>query len=240
MHAGILRSEHLLSLAAIAALASGLAAVERKGMGQFMLSRPLVLAPLLGWALGDAASGLMLGVPLELLFLGGVNLGGSLPENETLLASALTSALVPAGLSRGGVDPALAALGLLLLYPLARIGRRLDRASEQHNSALLDAALARAQAGDPGGVELNLRGLLLPFVSSAAICAGCALISPLLSALRESCGPRAVTGLEGAWHAAWALAVACAIRAIRDRRAPALAGAVVAGLLAAALARRLW
>ena len=54
-------------LAATAALIGGLSAVERKGALQLMLSRPLVLAPVLGWALGDAQGGLVLGIPLELL-----------------------------------------------------------------------------------------------------------------------------------------------------------------------------
>ena len=75
----------LFGTAAVAALIGGLAAIERKGALQLMLSRPIVLAPLLGWALGDPRGGLVLGVPLELIFLGGVNLGGSLPDNETLL-----------------------------------------------------------------------------------------------------------------------------------------------------------
>src|SRR5207237_9387307 len=92
---------HLLVLAAIAALLSGLAAVERKGAFQLMLSRPLVLAPVLGWLLGDAHGGLLLGVPLELLFLGGVNLGGNLPDNESLLAGALTAVVIPAGVAGG-------------------------------------------------------------------------------------------------------------------------------------------
>jgi PTS system mannose-specific IIC component len=235
--AGLLSPLYLLQFAALSALFGGLAAIERKGALQLMLSRPLVLAPLLGWALGDASSGLMLGVPLELLFLGGVNLGGSLPENETLLAGALTAALVPAGLIGGrGVDPALAALGLALLYPLAVLGRRLERAVELRNGALLETALARVHRGDPDAVELNLHGLWLPFASAAAICAVCALASPLLAALRSACGPRVVIGLEGAWHAVWALAVACAIRAIRDPRAPALAaGSAIVALLAVAL-----
>src|SRR3982751_712291 len=104
---------HLMSLAAVAALIGGLSAVERKGAFQFMISRPIVLAPILGWALGDARGGLLLGVPLELLFLGGVNLGGNLPDNESLLAGGLTSMVVPAGLAVGtGVDPTLAAMGL--------------------------------------------------------------------------------------------------------------------------------
>ena len=95
----------LFGLAALAALAGGVASVERKGALQLMLSRPIVLAPLMGWLLGDVEGGLMLGVPLELLFLGGVNLGGSLPDNETLLAAALTSMVIPAGMAAGtGVD----------------------------------------------------------------------------------------------------------------------------------------
>lgn len=231
---------HLLQLAGLSAFVGGVAAVERKGALQLMLSRPLVLAPLLGWALGDAAGGLVLGVPLELLFLGGVNLGGSLPQNETLLAAVLTAALVPAGAITGrGVDPALAALGLALLYPLALAGRRIERTVELRNGALLDAAIARAQAGDPGAASLNLRGLALPFASAAALCAAGALASPLFAALRSASPPRLAVGLEGAWHAACALSAACAIRAIRHRRGTWLAaGAALAVFAAFALAQR--
>src|SRR4051812_2473903 len=122
---------HLFALAAIAALIGGLAAVERKGAFQFMLSRPIVLGPLLGWALGDARGGLLLGVPLELLFLGGVNLGGNLPDNESLLAGALTSMVVPAGMGGRARDPPPpAALGGAPRFPPAVLGRRLGRPPE--------------------------------------------------------------------------------------------------------------
>ena len=221
--------------AALAALVGGLAAVERKGALQLMLSRPIVLAPLLGWALGDPRGGLMLGVPLELIFLGGVNLGGSLPDNETLLAAALTSAVVPAGIVAGtGVDPPLAALGLALLYPLAVAGRRLDRASETHNTQLSDLALARAAGGADRAARLNLRGLLLPFAVTASICFACAAFAPLLGLARGACPPRLASGLTGAWHAVWALAAASAIRAIRDPRAPVFAAVGFGATIAAA------
>ncbi len=214
----------LAGAAVIAAVIGGLAAVERKGALQLMLSRPIVLAPLLGWALGDPRGGLMLGVPLELIFLGGVNLGGSLPDNETLLAAALTSAVVPAGIAAGtGVDAPLAAMGLALLYPLAVGGRRLERASETQNAHLLDLALARAAGGDARAARLNLRGLLLPFAVTASICFACAALSPLLATARSSCPPRLASGLTGSWHAVWALAAASALRAIRDPRAPLFA-----------------
>ena len=231
----------LFATAAIAAAIGGLAALERKGALQLMLSRPIVLAPLLGWALGDPRGGLVLGVPLELIFLGGVNLGGSLPDNETLLAAALTSAVVPAGIAAGtGVDAPLAALGLGVLYPLALAGRRLERASETHNLRFSEQALARAGAGDAAAARLNLRGLLLPFAVTASICFACAAFSPLLALVRGECPPRLLSGLTGAWHAVWALAAASAIRAVRDTRAPVFAalgfGATIA---AAALLRAL-
>src|SRR5215468_935908 len=169
---------HLFGLAAIAALAGGLAAIERKGAFQLMLSRPLVLAPILGWLLGDAHGGLMLGVPLELLFLGGVNLGGSLPENESLLAGALTAMVVPAGLAAGtGVDAPLAAAGVTLLFPLARFGRRLDRASEHHNERLMAAAITRRRG---------------------STCAGCGCRSaPRPASVRSRCWSRRCSGTCG-------------------------------------------
>src|SRR2546423_13556205 len=93
---------HLFLLMAIAALIGGLSAIERKGAFQLMLSRPIVLAPILGWGMGDAQGGLLLGIPLGLLFLGGVNLGGSLPDNESLLAAEMTAAVRPPRLGPRG------------------------------------------------------------------------------------------------------------------------------------------
>ena len=226
----------LIAVAALAAGASGLAALERKGALQLMLSRPLVLAPLLGWLLGDAQGGLVLGVPLELLFLGGVNLGGSVPENETLLCAGLVSAVVPAGLATGlGCDEATCVLGLGLLYPLALAGRRLERATEKRNGELAALANARAAAGDPDAAAVNLHGLWLPFVSSAAVAASCALASPLLAWARLHAPTRLTEGLGGAWHAAWALGLAVAIRSIRDPRGVKLAAVSAVAVLFAAV-----
>jgi len=233
---------HLLLLAAIAALIGGLSAVERKGALQLMLARPLVLAPVLGWALGDAQGGLTLGIPLELLFLGGVNLGGSLPDNESLLAGTMTAMVVPAGMAAGtGVDAPLAAIGLALLFPLALFGRRLERASERRNAQLMEEALARAAQGDPAAARVNLKGLLLPFGAAAGICALGVLASPLLALARVRCGGPALSSLETAWYAVWAVAAACAVRAIRDPRAPALAAICAATVVAITLAvRGMW
>jgi len=226
----------LFTLAAMAAVIGGVSAIERKGAFQLMLSRPIVLAPVLGFAMGDVQGGLMVGIPLELLFLGGVNLGGSLPDNESLLAGALTAMVVPAGLAvHTGVDAPLAALALALLLPLAFFGRRLERVSEQRNNQLLEEALERAGRGDPDAARVNLRGLLLPFGAAAGICALGVLASPLLALARLKCGDVELSALEGAWHAVWAVAAACAVRAIRDPRAPVLAGICAVSVIAVTL-----
>ena len=210
---------HLLRLCAVAALASGLAAVERKGAVQLMLSRPLVLAPALGFLLGDLHTGLWLGVPLELLFLGGVNLGGSVPQNETLLCAGLVSAVVPAGLALGHADEALFGLGLAGLYPLAVIGRWLEHKTEAHSGALAALVVERTAAGDPDAVEVQVRALLFPFLTSAAVAAACVLSSPTLAWARQHFPERLASGAAGGWHAVWALGLAVAIRAVRDPRA---------------------
>ncbi len=231
---------HLLALAAAAGAIGGLAAVDRKGAFQLMISRPLVLAPLLGWAMGDVRGGLQLGVPLELLFLGGVNLGGAVPENETLLSAALASAVLPAGVAAGtGADPSICALGLVLLAPLSVIGRWLDREGEARAVALVQAARVRAALGDPEPAEVQMRGLYWPLFTTAAICALAVLASPGLAWLREQCGGRALNGLEGAWHAALALSIAAAIRAIREKRALWLAGTSALAVFAAAYLMKL-
>ncbi len=231
---------HLALLACAAALLGGLASIERKGAFQLMLSRPLVLAPLFGLLLGDLAGGLFIGVPLELLFLGGVNLGGSVPENETLLCAALASAAIPAGLAAGtGVDESLAALGLVLLAPLALLGRWLDRQGEFHAVSLSARARVAVAMGEADPARVQLRGLLWPFLTTAAICAALVLASPLLAALRMHVHGRLEIDLGGSWHAAQALSIAAAIRAIRARRAIPLAGAAALAVFAAALIMRL-
>jgi len=210
---------HLLRLCAVAALTSGLAALERKGAVQLMLSRPLVLAPALGLLLGDVRTGLWLGVPLELLFLGGVNLGGSVPQNETLLCAGMVSAVVPAGIALGHADEALFGLGLAGFYPLAVAGRWLEHKTEQRNGRLAALVLERTAQGDPDAAGLQLRALLFPFLTSALVAAACVLSSPLLAWTRQHASARIVSGLAGGWHAVWALGLAVAIRSVRDPRA---------------------
>ncbi|MEI6226060.1 MAG: PTS sugar transporter subunit IIC, partial [Deltaproteobacteria bacterium] len=155
----------------VVAVVAGLAAVERKGFLQAMLSRPVALAPILGLALGDLRGGLLLGPPLELLWLGAVNMGASLPPNEALGTAAIAAGAVLAGKALGtGVTPAVAVLAVALAGTLAVLGRTTDRAIEEWNVRLAARAEALLDRGAPlAAVRENLYGMALPFAVSALL-----------------------------------------------------------------------
>ena len=58
---------------------------------KLQLSYTRVVAPIAGLALGDPAGGLSVAAPLELLWLGAVNMGAALPIHEALGAAAIAA-----------------------------------------------------------------------------------------------------------------------------------------------------
>lgn len=220
------------------ALVAGLAAIERKGFLQAMLSRPILLAPLAGWALGDLEGGLLVAAPLELFWLGAVNLGAALPVHEALGTTAIVGGAVLAGRASGvGTSPEVAVLAVLLCTPVALAGRKADRLVEIWNERL--AARAEAQLAEhhaSAAARANLYGLAMPFVIAAVLApAGAAAaelaIPAILRAVPEAHGP-----LRLGFFAFAAFAAASGAKALRARSAPAIFFASLAAGLVAALA----
>lgn len=217
---------------------AGLAAVERKGFLQAMLSRPIALAPVTGWVLGDPQGGLLVAPPLELLWLGAVNLGASLPVHEVLATAAITGGAILAGRALGvGVSPEVAILAVLLCAPLALLGRRADRLIEHWNERLAVHAEAALAGGHlRAAMRWNLYGIAAPFAIAA-------VAAPLAAAVTAAVIPavlRALPGVESplrlGFFAFAALACASGAKALRAREAPrfffgALAGALAAGVI---------
>ncbi len=222
-------------------IVAGLAAVERKGFLQAMLSRPIALAPVAGLALGDPRGGVLLAAPLELLWLGAVNLGAALPAHEALGASAIAGAAVVAGRALGtGVTPAVAILAVLLCAPLALVGRRADGLVERVNERLARRADALLAAGNPrAAVRENLYGLALPFAISFVLAPlGAAVAGAIIPALLRRF-PGGERLLSGSWMAFGIFACAAAATAIRAERARAVfLWALGAGLALALLLSR--
>ncbi len=223
----------------VVAVVAGLAAVERKGFLQAMLSRPVVLAPLVGLVLGDLRGGLLLGPPLELLWLGAVNMGASLPPNEALGTAAIAAAAVLSGQALGtGVTPAVAVLAILVAAPLAALGRSTDRAIEEWNVRLAARAEALLDAGSPvAAVRENLHGMALPFAVSAILAPATAAVAVLAIPAVLRAFPDLNAPLGWGFAALGGLAAAAGARAFRSARGIGLfAGAAAATFAAGWLA----
>jgi mannose/fructose/N-acetylgalactosamine-specific phosphotransferase system component IIC len=201
-------------LASGAACASGLAALEldAASVGPFLLSRPFVVGPLVGWALGDAWTGAVLAAVFEALTLEELPLGGCLELSASVAAG--TAAWLAAGPAALPVEAAFLC-GLVAGYAHAAVERRLRRTRGGH-ARRVEAALEAGRA--PGlGAELSA-ALALQVVATFVV------VFVLLSALGPT-GARAWAVLPDALRAGARTAFL---------GAPWLAG----GSLAASLVRR--
>jgi mannose/fructose/N-acetylgalactosamine-specific phosphotransferase system component IIC len=222
----------------VLALVAGLAAVERKGFLQAMLSRPIALAPLAGWALGDLQGGLLVAAPLELLWLGAVNLGAALPVNEALGTAAIAGGTALAGRALGGgASPEIAVLAVLICAPVALLGRKAERLVELWNERLAvraEAELAVHHAR--AAARSNWYGLLLPFGIAALLAPAAAAAAELAIPAFLRAVPQAHEPLRIGFWAFAALACASGAKALRARIAPVLFFAAFAAGLVVLLA----
>ena len=53
--------------------------------GQFMISRPVVCGPVIGYLLGDVKTGLWIGMIVELVWLGVIPMGAAVPQDSTTI-----------------------------------------------------------------------------------------------------------------------------------------------------------
>lgn len=85
--------------------------------GNAMLSRPIVVAPLLGFLLGDVRTGLLVGASVETIFMGVVNIGISSTAEPALAAALATVFTIQSGNMGANITLAfpLAVLGLQFL-----------------------------------------------------------------------------------------------------------------------------
>lgn len=206
---------------AVSGLWGGLLAIERRAFLQAMFSRPIVAATGMGLLLDDVASGLFIGMLLELFYLGSASLGAAIPDNDTLAATGAAAA--SAGLahaSGGGSTPAIWSLAILLFIGLGRVGRYLDRRLERHSSHLARRAVERALEGDlDGAVRQNLWGMWPHFLVFGAITSGCTLTGFLLGPYVSELPLRVLRGLAWAFPAMTAVAAAIAVRGSHARTA---------------------
>lgn len=122
----------------MATLATGiipalLCGLDRLACGQFMISRPIVAGPLTGLFLGDLHAGLLAGACLELLWMGILPMGATIPPDDTQATVAATVALTAFSAQSSYSADTLLPLVILLVIPFALLGRLPERLVREHN-----------------------------------------------------------------------------------------------------------
>ena len=159
----------MLSDTAIAAALGALICLDRVAV-QVMISRPIVAAPLIGFALGDVLTGLVVGALLELLWADRIPVGPYMPPHDTAVAILATAGAILAAPAQGHPPRELVALSILLFAPVAFLGREMESLLRRWNDGLVMQALQDAAAGDaPGVSRRHLTALGRYFAGSLAI-----------------------------------------------------------------------
>jgi len=141
----------VLTQIVILSLVGGLLCLDRIFL-QAMLSRPIIIAPLMGLLLGDSYTGLIIGAIFELFWMDRAPIGIYIPPNDSV-ASAFAAALaILAGQSLGAVTKELTALSVLLAVPFGILTKKIDVRMMAFNDRLSDRALEEAKS-------LNLRAI---------------------------------------------------------------------------------
>jgi mannose/fructose/N-acetylgalactosamine-specific phosphotransferase system component IIC len=162
---------HTLQQMLLVALAGGVLGLDRTAVGQFMVSQPIVAGPLVGTLLGDGASGLIIGLVLQLVWVMDMPIGTFVPANATIMSIVATGSAVLG--SAGHVAPPVLGFCLFLSTALAQLTMAADRVVRALNGRLVsdvDAAIA-GDALDRRLVRAHVLGLGIFYLKSFILCA---------------------------------------------------------------------
>ncbi|MGD8321123.1 MAG: PTS sugar transporter subunit IIC [Gemmatimonadota bacterium] len=146
-------------------LVGGVLALDATSVGQFMVSRPLVAGALAGWAVGDPATGILVGALLELYLLVSFPTGGSrFPEGATATVVAVASATAASGAGAVALGVAMGLvwgqLGGITITALRRANSRFVTETDDGKPGHVNAAHTAAMGLD------FLRGALVTLVGA--------------------------------------------------------------------------
>ena len=120
---------------------------------QAMVSRPIVIAPIIGLILHNPYAGLIIGAMIEMFWIDRVPIGIYIPPNDSLVAVLATSVSILAGGKLGSVSPELIAFSILLFIPFGILAKQIDILIIKSNDILSDQALEDALKSDIKAIE---------------------------------------------------------------------------------------
>lgn len=156
---------HMILVILGTAVVGAFVGLDRTAVGQVMVSQPIVVAPFVGWMLGDPIAGSIIGVTLELIWIFDMPIGTFVPADSTI--SAVSATAIAALSSPGGASLPVVGASMLLTTAMGLVTMRADGMIRHWNARLADALMT-----DPGrdaGMKLSrahLSGLILFFMKS--------------------------------------------------------------------------
>jgi mannose/fructose/N-acetylgalactosamine-specific phosphotransferase system component IIC len=180
-------------------------AMDETAFGQFMVSRPIVTGPVVGWLLGRADIGLELGALIELIWINDLPVGAHLPLDLTMLTG--TAVALSCELSKNAQPQTVMTFALGVAIPLAAGSTEVEILLRKFHVRWLHFAQRMAFNGHLQTFEwLNYLVLgeqwLKGFLVSAACLTLAHLTSGLFVLLGNILGGRV---LEGFYYAHWLL-----------------------------------
>jgi PTS system mannose-specific IIC component len=120
---------------------------------QAMISRPIIIAPIIGLILNNPYAGLIIGAMIEMFWIDRVPIGIYIPPNDSLVAVLATSVAILAGGKLGSVSPELIAFSILLFIPFGILAKQIDILIIKSNDVLSDQALEDGVRSDIRAIE---------------------------------------------------------------------------------------
>jgi fructoselysine and glucoselysine-specific PTS system IID component len=159
-------------------------------LGTTLLSRPLVLGPLVGLVLGDLQQGIIIGATLELIFMGNIKVGAAIPP-DVITGGVLGTAF--AIMSGKG-----AAVALALAVPISILAEMIISGLFVLRPVLNKRFERYAEEGDYKGVQRLhiLSGLLKPLLMGAVTLLALMLGSDVIRTFVDTIPPWVHSGLQ--------------------------------------------
>jgi len=135
---------------------------------QVMLSRPVVVGPIIGFILGDPYTGLISGALIELLWIDRLPVGVYVPPNDSIVAVLAVAGSIVTGRELGHLPRELIALSILLFIPFGILGQKMEVSIMRSNDILSRKAVEDAKTGDIKSISRkHIFGLFKTFFFTA-------------------------------------------------------------------------
>lgn len=200
----------------------GLIALDKSAAFQFMISRPIVTGPIIGWLLGDAGTGAIIGALLELLWISSLPLGGFLPPNACLATITSTAGVILSGLEPGGAP--LIVLSILTAPMVAAAGAALETKNRSVNGFLLEKAKKAVKERKSQRIVLyNLVGVVFSYILlSLFLFIMLYAVTGILYVLYPAAPPPMIRALETMYPFIPLIGVAAALKSMDAKYSPIL------------------